>query len=249
MLEQSHELAKQLKLFGMMETLDLRAAEATQNGWGYREFLGALLSDEKQDRDNRATQRRLKQARFRVNACEEKIDTTSKRNLTRTQVRELMQLEFLKNSRNVLLSGPTGVGKTYLASAIGNQACRQGYTCIFVGVNELTDRIEISRAEGTWLRYRDKLVKTDCLILDDLGIRALPQSMIQDLYDILEERYQDKCTIITTQLPMENWNEVIPDDVAREAIIDRLIHGAYKIDLKGESMRKKRTTDSMVDKA
>lgn len=221
MIEQSKQLISQLKLYGMLETLDLRAAEATQNGWGYQEFLSVLLSDEKLDRDNRATKRRLKRARFRIEACEEKIDTTAKRNLTRSQVRELMQLGFIKNPRNVLLHGPTGVGKTYLASAIGNQACRQGYSCIFIGVNELIDRVEIARAEGSWLRYRDQLIKTDCLILDDLGLRALPQVMIPDLHDVLEERYQDKCTIITTQLPLENWSEVIPDDVAREAIVDR----------------------------
>lgn len=242
-------MMKHLRLNGMRETLELRAGEATQNGWSYQEFLGALLSDEKLDRDNRATLRRLRRAKFRIDACEEKIDTTAKRNLTRQQVRELMQLDFLKSARNVLLHGPTGIGKTYIASAIGNQACRQGYTCIFIGMNELIDRIEIARAEGTWLKYRDRLVKVDCLILDDLGIRALPQTMTQDLYDILEERYQDKCTIITTQLPLENWNEVIPDDVAREAIVDRLIHGSYRLHLEGESMRKKRTKPVKVDKA
>lgn len=248
MIEQTMEIMKHLRLHGMKETLELRAGEATQNGWSYQEFLGALLSDEKLDRDNKSTLRRLRRAKFRIDACEEKIDTTAKRNLTRQQVRELMQLDFLKSARNVLLLGPTGIGKTYLASAIGNQACRQGYTCIFIGVNELIDRIEIARAEGTWLKYRDRLIKTDCLILDDLGIRALPQTMTQDLYDILEERYQDKCTIITTQLPLENWSEVIPDDVAREAIVDRLIHGSYRIHLEGDSMRKKRATKAKVDK-
>ena len=111
---------------------------------------------------------------------------------------------------------------------------------MFVGVNLLIEKITLARADGTFLRYRDRLAKADLLILDDLGIKTLPQETVQDLYDVLEERYQTRSTVITSQLPLTNWKEVIEDAVALEAILDRLIHGAVKIDLSGESYRKKR---------
>jgi DNA replication protein DnaC len=248
MLEQTKTILAQLKLHGMLSSLDLRIHEATSHGWGHGELLAALASDERTHRNNKQTQRRIRAAHFRTDACEERIDLTAKRNLTKTQVRDLMELEFIKVGRNVLIQGPTGVGKTYLATAIGNQACRRGYTCTFIGMNELIERVEVARAEGTFLKYRERLIKVDCLILDDLGIKPLPPSMVQDLYDVLEERYQDRCTVITSQLPIENWKEVIEDTVALEAILDRLIHGAVRLQLQGESMRKKKAQGSL-DKA
>ena len=153
-----------------------------------------------------------------------------------------MELRFLKDPRNVLIFGPTGVGKTFLATAIGNQCCRRGHTSYFIGVNMLIEKLAFSRADGTFLRFRDRLTKVDLLILDDLGIKRLPPEATQDLYDIMEERYQMKSTIITSQLPLSNWKEVIEDPVALEAIIDRIIHGSITLNLSGESYRKKRST-------
>lgn len=247
MIEQTKQTMVGLKLLGMHECLDIRLTEATSNGWGHTELLTALVTDEKTYRDNKKTLQRIRQARFRTDACLERIETTGKRNLTQTQVRDLAQLKFITEPRNVIINGPTGVGKTYLASALGNHACRKGHTCIFTGINELIERITLARADGTFLRLRDRFIKTDLLILDDLGIKKLPPEVVQDLYDILEERYQNKSTVITSQLPLENWKEVIDDPVALEAILDRLIHGAVKLQLQGESMRKKRA--QLLDKA
>jgi DNA replication protein DnaC len=151
-----------------------------------------------------------------------------------------MALQFIKNHRNVLIVGPTGVGKTYLASAIGDQACRNGYTCRFLGMNLFIEQLALSRVDGSFLRLRERLIKTDLLIFDDLGIKPLTPGVVQDLYDILEERYQKGSTVITSQLPIANWREVIADEVSYEAIMDRLVHGAVKLELKGESYRKKR---------
>ena len=150
-----------------------------------------------------------------------------------------MSLQFVKTHRNVLIVGPTGVGKTYLASAIGEQACRKGYTCRFLGMNLFIEQLNLSRVDGSFLRPRERLIKTDLLIFDDLGIKPLPPAAVQDLYDLLEERYQKGSTIITSQLPMANWREVITGEVSYEAIMDRLVHGAVKLELKGESYRKK----------
>lgn len=240
MIEETKNTLARLKFHGMLATLDLRLTEATSHGWGHSEFLGALITDEKTYRDNQATSRRIRGAHFRTEASFEQFDLTAKRNVGKTIVQDLMELRFLREPRNVLILGPTGVGKTFLATAIGNHACRVGFSCLFVGVNVLVERITLARADGTFLKYRDRLVKADVLILDDLGIRTLPPETIQDLYDILEERYQTRSTIITSQLPLANWKEVIDDAVALEAILDRLIHGAVKIELSGESYRKKR---------
>lgn len=240
MIEETKNALGRMKFHGMLATLDIRLTEATSHGWGHGEFLSALITDEKTYRDNQATSRRIKGAQFRTEASFEHFDFTAKRSIGRTQIQDLMELRFLREPRNVLILGPTGVGKTFLATAIGNHVCRSGFSCLFVGVNLLIEKITLARADGTFMKYRDRLAKADILILDDLGIKTLPPETVQDLYDILEERYQTRSTIITSQLPLTNWKEVIEDAVALEAILDRLIHGAVRIDLTGESYRKKR---------
>jgi len=223
----------------MISTLDLRLEEATSHSWGHIEFITALTQDEKIYRDNRRTNRLRKAAKLRQEASFERVDFTAKRNITKAMVRDLMELRFIKDSRNVLLLGPTGVGKTFMACAIGDHACRNGYSCKFMGMNFLIESISLARVEGSYLKFRDRLIKIDLLVLDDLGIKPLPSQTIEDLYDILEERYQNKSTIITSQLPLSNWREVIDDDVAYEAIMDRLSHSALKLEISGDSYRKR----------
>lgn len=240
MIAQTKQILSELKCYGLLEHLDERLAEATSHGWGHTEFLSAVLTDEKLYRDNQRTTRRIKSAHFRTDASLEKLDLTTKRNLTKTQVQDLKSLAFIKAPRNVLIIGSTGIGKTFLATAIGNYACRQGYSCLFFGMNFWMEKLLLHRSDGTFLNFRERLIKTDLLILDDLGIKALPPGAIQDLYDILEERYHSKSTMITTQLPLQNWKEVIDDKVALDAILDRLIHGAIKLEMVGETVRKTR---------
>jgi DNA replication protein DnaC len=234
----------QLRLTGMLKTLPIRLQESQQEKWSYTEFLNGLLTDEVRYREEKKSAGRLRKAKFRTQADFDHFDYTLKRSLSKTQIRELRELTFLKSHQNLLLLGPTGVGKTFVAMAIGHQACMEGYTVLFEGLSCLIETIKLHRMGGTFLRIRRKLIETDLLIIDDLGIKTLEGEMVQDLYDILEERYLKKSTIITSQLPVKNWTEIITDPVVFEAIVDRIAHG-YKIEITGESYRKKRGVDKV----
>jgi len=240
MIEQTKEVMHKLKFYGMLESLDVRLHEAQSQEWSHSDLLSALFSDERHYRNEKATVRRIRQAKFRTDASIDHIDFRAKRSITKAEINELKHLSFITEPRNVLLLGQTGVGKTFIATAIGNHACKEGYKVVFMGMNMFIEETAMARAAGKYLTIRKKLISADLLILDDLGIKALPASAMQDLYDILEERYQNKSTIVTSQLPIKNWIEVIDDQVTLEAILDRLIHGAIKMDITGDSYRKKR---------
>ena len=158
-----------------------------------------------------------------------------------------MQLNYIKATpRNIMLVGPTGVGKTFIATALGNHACRHGYTTTFMGVSVFIEKMMMARTDGTYLRLRDRLIKTDLLIIDDVGLKKLPALIVQDLHDLLEER-QEKCTLITSQLPLENWSEIIEDELALDTVVDKLKNGTLHIVIEGESYRKKKNLKSKLD--
>jgi DNA replication protein DnaC len=161
-------------------------------------------------------------------------------------VRDLMTLSFLKTARNVLITGPTGIGKTYLATALGEYACRSGFSCIFVGISLLIEKLMMTRADGTFLKYRDRLIKTDLLIIDDIGLKRLPSEIVIDLHDLLEER-QAKSTMITTQLPLKNWKEIIEDPLALDTVVDKLENGTLQLKLEGPTMRKQIKNQAELD--
>jgi DNA replication protein DnaC len=234
----------ELRLWGVAKTLPIRLQESQQEKWSYTEFLNGLLVDEIRYRDQKSSEGRLRKAKFRTVADFDHFDFTLKRSLSKTQLKELRELTFLKSHQNLLLLGPTGVGKTFVATAIGHQACVEGYSVLFEGMNCLIETIKLNRMAGTFLRLRKRLIEVDLLIIDDLGIKPLDGEMVQDLYDLLEERYLKKSTIITSQLPVANWKEVITDAVVFEAIVDRVAHG-YKIEITGDSYRKRRSVDKV----
>lgn len=247
MIEQTKSQLSAMQLYGMLKSIDLRLHEATSHGWGPSEFLSAMISDEKSYREIRQISRRIRAASFRTQANFETWDYTAKRSINKSMVRELMQLTYVKASpRNVMVIGPTGVGKTFIATSIGNQACRHGYSTIFMGISVFIEKLLMARTDGTYLRLREKLIKTDLLIIDDIGLKKLPQQIVQDLHDLLEER-QEKCTIITSQLPLKNWNEIIDDELALDTVVDKLQHGTLNITIQGESYRKKKSKQENVD--
>lgn len=247
MLEQTRNQMAEMKLYGMLHCLDLRLSEALSQNWGAGDFISALITDEKSYRSTAQINRRLKAASFRTQASFETLDHTAKRTLTKPIVRDLMQLQFIKlRAQNVMIVGPTGVGKTFLATAIGNHACRHGYTTAFMGVSVFIERMLMARTDGTYLRLRDRLIKMDLLIIDDVGLKKLPALIVQDLHDLLEER-QEKCTLITSQLPLENWGEIIEDELALDTVVDKLKNGTLKLVIEGESYRKKKNQKRAFD--
>lgn len=239
----THQMIE-LKLTGMRETYPLRAKQAREQDLTREDFFSLLLQDEMEHRRGARLKRLLKRAAFRCPASLEEIDLKLDRGLDKKQLRDLSTGRFIDEGLNVIILGPTGVGKTHLASAIGNAACRMGHTTLFYRMNTLIEQLTLARAKGTYLNLIKRLASCDLLILDDLGIKPLEPQHYQDLYDVVDERGEDRSTIITSQLPVENWSEVIADPVTCEAISDRLTSASMRIVMKGPSYRPKRSRKS-----
>ena len=250
-MEQSTEtLLMDLKLQGMRGSLSQRLKHGTEADLGYEDFLSLLLQDELEYRRNARIQRLLRAATLRQAASLESLDLPTQRGLDKKQLADLSGGRFIREGLNILILGATGVGKTFLASAVGNAACRAGYPALFCRMNTLIEQTVLARAKGTYLNLIRRLTAPDLLILDDFGIKPLLPQHYQDLYDILDERGEGKSTIVTSQLPVANWSEVIDDPVSCEAITDRLASRAIKLEMKGASQRGKRTKqrDAELDK-
>jgi DNA replication protein DnaC len=235
-----------LRLHGLQEGLSPRLKEAQSAELPYEDFLNLCLFDETQFRKNARIERLLRAAAFRAHVSLEGLDTTTSRGLDKKMIHELASTRFIDNGSNLLIMGPTGVGKTFLACAIGNAACRAGRSTLFFRMNNLAEKLLLSRAQNNYLLLLKKLAAVELLILDDFGIKPFTPQQFQDLYDVLDERTENKSTILTTQLPVENWSEVIADPVVCEAITDRIVPRAILLTMKGDSFRKKnmKTIDS-----
>jgi len=247
-LQLTENLMADLRLYGMREEFSRRIKNATSEQSSYEEFFNLILHDEKEYRQNEKIKRLLKRAAFKQSASLEALDYGPSRGLTKKVISELSAGRFTREGRNILISGPTGVGKSYLANAIGNNLCRLGRSVAFYRMNTLVEKIRLERAKGTYLNLLRKVATFDLLILDDFGIKPLEPQEYQDIYDIIDERGDEKSLLITTQVPPENWNEVISDPVTCEAITDRIVSQAFTIRMKGQSYRKNRKSESILDK-
>lgn len=228
-----------LRLGAMADAYLAQQHEAPTAALGFDERFSMLVDAEHLFRGNRALARRLKEARLRVpQACLEDLDASPRRGLDRALVRQLATGRWIAEHQHVLITGATGVGKTYLACALGQQACRQGYRALYRRVPRLFEEFALAHADGSYTTLLARLARIDVLVLDDWGLAALKESQRQDLLEVLEDRDGSRSTIITSQLPREQWHDYLGEPTVADAILDRVVHRAFPIALTGPSRRK-----------
>jgi DNA replication protein DnaC len=205
----------------------------------FDERFGLLVDRELTERDARRLTTRLRQAKLRQTACCEDLNYRHPRGLDKALVTSLATCQWIRDHRNVLITGPTGVGKTWIACALGHQACRDGWTTLYLRLPRLLHDLLLAKGDGRYPKLMTMLAKTELLILDDWGLAALSDENRRDLLELLEDRHERRATIVTSQLPVEHWHEALGDPTLADAILDRLVHNAYKIALHGDSLRKR----------
>lgn len=236
----THDTLTQLRLFGMARALAEQAHQPDLQSLTFEERLGLLVDRERIERQNRQTASRLRRARLKQPAVAEDIDYRHPRGLDKPLFRRLLGGEWVNGHQNILITGPTGVGKTYLACALANAGCRQGRTALYQRLPRLFEDLAIARSDGRYPKLLASFAKVDVLILDDWGLAMLDDERRRDLLEILDERYQNRSTIITSQLPVATWHDALGDPTLADAILDRLVHHAHQLNLAGESLRKLR---------
>lgn len=231
-----------MRLLGMHQAFKAFTEANQQDLYTNDELVHHLIHSEWDDRQHRAVQRSLKNANFRYSASINQLDYTDERGLDRNQVQRLSTCEFVKKGEDLFITGSTGTGKSFLASALGQQACLLGYKVLYTNTAKLMSYLKMAKADGAHLKELNRIEKQDVLILDDFGVQPLDAQSRALLLDIIEDRHSKRTTIITSQVPVKKWYEVIGEKTLADAILDRIVHQSIRIELYGESMRKKSKT-------
>ena len=229
-----------MRFTGMAAALDEQMQMDGLDDMAFEERLGLLLDREQAVRETRRMKTRLRKAKLRQQGSVEDIDFRHPRGLDKSLVVRMADCQWIRKHNNLIITGPTGVGKSYLACAFAEKACREGFSALYLRTTKLFEDLSLAKGDGRYLKLLSSYAKTDLLVLDDYGLLELNQEQRHDLLEILEDRHGLKSTLVTSQLPVEHWHEQIGDPTLADAILDRLVHSAHKIKLKGESMRKKR---------
>ena len=245
--EQTVATLNALKLFGMAGSFEERLNSSKQAELSHADFVGLLVQDEKTYRDNQRLKRLLRNAKLRQSAALEDIDYRHARGLSKQVMLELGRTRWIDAHRTVLITGPSGIGKSYIACALGNFAARAGYPVLYLRAPRLSETLQQSRGDGSHLKTLTKLAKVQLLIIDDFLLTPPTDWERRDLLEIVEDRYQSGAMVITSQCPIGDWHPNIGDPTLADAICDRLLHNAYKIELKGDSMRLRSSASNQKD--
>ncbi len=241
---QTLQQMQQLRLQGMHHAYRSQLELPMDQQLESHDLVAQLVQSEQLSRANEKTAYYLKLAKLRLPATIEQIECTAARNLTRQQLAIMAEGRYLQQGENILITGPTGCGKSYLACALGHQACLQGYKTTYLNMNRLIEKVTLSKLDGSYIKLLNHLEKQTLIILDDFGLQNLTQEIRLTLLQLLEDRYGKKSIIITSQLPIAKWYEYINDPTLADAILDRLTANAHRIELKGESLRRKKIAQS-----
>ncbi len=229
----------QMKLYGIVRAYEVLLTSRASQEMTNDELVNYLVQSEWDDRQNKKLQNLIKTAKFRYQSCTEEVNCNTERNLDRNTFLRLASCDFIEKKENIIITGATGVGKSHIASALGNQACFMGYKTVYYNLSKLLSSLKMRRSDNTYIKEIEKIARQDLLILDDFGLAKLDTQNRLDLLEIIEDRYGKRATIVTSQLPISKWHDLIDDSTIADAVLDRLVHNAYKLELKGPSLRKK----------
>ena len=234
------EKMRKMKFYGMARAfkMSLEAGKAEQ--FTADQMVSLLIESEWDDRHNRSIERHISNARFRYKAAIEQIIYDQDRAVDRNQILRLAECDFISRSENILITGSTGIGKSFIASAIGHQACLLGYKTMYFNASKLFSQLKMAKGDGTYAKEISRIEKQHLIIIDDFGIQPLDGHNRSALMEIIEDRHAKASLIITAQVPVNMWHEVIGETTIADAVLDRIVHGAHRIELFGESMRKKK---------
>jgi len=247
MTQETLEKIKKLKLLGMARAYQTSLENDKLQQLSADELITLLVEAEWDDRLNRNIERRLRNAKFRYQSSIENIDFGADRNLDRNQMMRFAECTYIRKQENILITGSTGIGKSHIATALGHQACTLGFKVYYANMAKLFSKLKMGKADGSYIREISRIERQDLLILDDFGLLPIDNQNRSALMEIIEDRHKKASMIITSQLPVNCWHEVIGEKTIADAILDRIVHDAHRIELKGESLRKTRIKQKEIE--